>query len=73
MKVIPHTIKAGERWDSIAYRYYGDALDIARLTNANPQLALCEVLPIGAVLLVPVITHKRTNQNDLPPWLRNQE
>ena len=29
--VLKHTVKQGERWDNLAYYYYGDALEYGRL------------------------------------------
>ncbi|KMK50617.1 membrane protein [[Actinobacillus] muris] len=68
--VIAHTIKQGERWDTLAYHYYGDVGELGRLIDANPHLALCEVLPQGETVFVPVIAVKKTDQADLPPWLQ---
>ncbi len=68
--VIAHTIKEGERWDLIAYKYYGDIGEINRLINANPHLSFCEVLPTGETLLVPIIKVKESSTADLPPWMQ---
>lgn len=68
--VIQHTIKEGERWDLLAYRYYGDVGEISRLIDANPHIPICEVLPMGQTLFVPVIAVAATAQDDLPPWLQ---
>lgn len=71
--VIKHIIKAGERWDTLAYRYYGDVGEMGRLMNTNAHIAFCEVLPQGETLLVPVLAMKQTAQDDLPPWLQGSE
>lgn len=68
--VMTHQIKQGERWDTLAYRYYGDVSEMNRLIDANPHLPMAEVLPVGQTLIVPVITVKQTTQADLPPWLQ---
>lgn len=70
--VIQHQIKQGERWDLLAWHYYGDVGEINRLIDANPHIPLCEVLPTGQVLLAPVIGVKATSQADLPPWLQEE-
>lgn len=69
---LTHTAKAGERWDSIAYEYYGDALNIHPLINANPHIAIGESLEAGQTVLIPVLKDKPKNQ-DLPPWLQDKE
>lgn len=72
--VLKHTVKQGERWDNLAYYYYGDALEYARLISANPHISFCEVLPTGATVYIPVLNVKPTQNENLPPWLRaNQE
>ncbi|MBX9447842.1 tail protein X [Dickeya chrysanthemi] len=68
---IEHITKAGERWDSIAYTYYGDALGYDRIIAANPHVAITPVLPSGIVLAIPVIEPADVNSaEDTPPWLR---
>ena len=54
--VLKHTVKQGERWDNLAYYYYGDALEYARIIRANPH--------------IPVLNVKPTQNENLPPWLR---
>ena len=34
---IVHTTKAGERWDLLAWRYYGDPTDYSPIIMANPM------------------------------------
>ena len=70
--VIAHIVREGERWDTLAYRYYNDIGEINRLLDANPHIAYCEVLPPGETLLVPVISVKTTTEADLPPWMRQE-
>lgn len=69
---LTHTIRQNERWDLLAMRYYGDVGEINRLLDANPHLSLCEVLPQGETLFVPVLTVKTTSQADLPPWMQQE-
>ena len=68
--VLKHTVKQGERWDNLAYYYYGDALEYARIISANPHISFCEVLPTGATVYIPVLNVKPTQNENLPPWLR---
>ena len=69
--VLKHIVKQGERWDNLAYYYYGNALEYGRLISANPQLSFCEVLPTGATVFIPVLNVKPTQNKNLPPWLRS--
>lgn len=68
--VLKHTAKQGERWDHLAYYYYGDALEYARIIRANPHISFCEVLPTGETVFIPVLNVKPTQNENLPPWLR---
>ncbi|OOF44035.1 hypothetical protein BKK51_10235 [Rodentibacter trehalosifermentans] len=68
--VLKHTVKQGERWDSLAYYYYGNALGYARIIEANPHISFCEVLPTGETVYIPVLNVKPAQNENLPPWLR---
>ncbi|SUT85847.1 Phage Tail Protein X [Actinobacillus ureae] len=68
--IILHTVKQGERWDNLAYHYYGTVNEINRLIDANPHIPFCEMLPMGETLKVPVLEVKTTDNSDLPPWLQ---
>ena len=37
--VLKHIVKQGERWDNLAYHYYGNALEYSRIIDANPHLS----------------------------------
>lgn len=70
-----HTID-GDRWDLLAYRYYGDQHKQTVLLEANRDLFVDPlvippmILPSGMVLKVPVIEDEELNDDDLPPWKR---
>ena len=68
--VLQHTTSAGERRDSIAHRYYGNALLIEGLIAANPHLPAAEQFAANLTVFVPVIPAKPQTQADMPPWLR---
>ena len=51
---IPHITTEGERWDQLAWRYYGDAHRYQPIVQANPHV------PLDA----------ETATEDLPPWMR---
>lgn len=71
--VLTHQICAGERWDSLAWRYYADVGEMARLIHANPHLALCESLPQGQILFVPILKVRQRSQADMPIWLQGDD
>ena len=66
---IPHITIEGERWDQLAYRYYGSAHRYDPIIRANPHVPLATTLPGGLTLSVPVIEQQDLSE-ELPPWLR---
>lgn len=68
MKSFNYTTREGDRIDTLAARFYGDNSGIAILSDANPDVPLDAVFPIGTVLIVPIIEQKQQPDNDLPPW-----
>lgn len=68
---LTHITQAGERWDLIAWRYYRDVRQVARLMEANPQAPATPALPSGLRLTVPMIERTVANNSDgVPPWRR---
>lgn len=68
---LEHITCHGERWDTLAWEYYGDPLGYPRIIAANPHIAITPVLPSGLVLLIPIIDAENiTTGEDIAPWLR---
>jgi len=71
-----HVTIDGDRWDLLAYRYYGDAHKQTVLLAANRHLfvdALAVppmILQSGLTLIIPVIDVETPSDDDLPPWKR---
>ncbi|MDD3236804.1 MAG: tail protein X [Candidatus Gastranaerophilales bacterium] len=63
-----HITKQGDRWDTIAYKYYGDCFKYAPLVMANPTVAISPIIPTGIKLIVPVLSDIDATNEDLPPW-----
>ncbi len=61
--------KEGDRWDMIAYEFYGDPMLYEPIIVANPEVPIIPILPSGIKLRVPVIETKNTIE-ELPPWKR---
>lgn len=71
MEYIEHITLDGDRWDQIAYRYYGDANLITPLAEANEHLRLLPVLPGGLPVRVPILAdNDNIAPSELPPWMR---
>jgi len=65
---IVHITKAGERWDLLAWRYYGDPTDYQMIVMANPGVAIEPVFEAGISLAVPIVQKRALVSIDLPPW-----
>lgn len=62
----------GDRWDTIAYKAYGDALRIKELLEANKGLPIEKTLPAGIKINVPILEGESDEVSGelLPPWKR---
>jgi len=65
---IRHITRANERWDLIAWKYYGDATLYIPITQANPSVAIVGAFDAGVVIQVPILQKASDVSNDLPPW-----
>lgn len=71
MRFLEHLTQAGDRWDSLAWRYYGDPFGYERIVAANPHIPIGPMLIGGLKVLVPVIEEPAVLKGDgLPPWKR---
>lgn len=72
IEVIEHITREGDRWDLLAWQYYGDALQYERIVAANPHIPIVPVLRSGLTLYIPVLIEppaELADNQDLPPWL----
>jgi phage tail protein X len=69
---IPHVTAAGERWDTVAWKYYGDATLVGPIIQTNPQIPIEAVFEAGETIGVPMLMVNQATQNatDVPPWKR---
>ncbi|MEO1766796.1 tail protein X [Thiobacter aerophilum] len=71
MSALLHTTREGERWDAIAWHYYRDVREMARLIAANPHAPRSGRLPSGLTLAIPLIGRPlAVSTAGLPPWKR---
>ncbi|MBV8362440.1 MAG: tail protein X [Deltaproteobacteria bacterium] len=67
------TTVAGQRWDQLAYTYYGDATLFGPIIQSNPQIPIEAVFEAGLTVGIPILTVNQaaTGQpSELPPWRR---
>jgi hypothetical protein len=76
MRYLDHTTGPNERWDHLAYRYYGDANRTSPIIRANRDLfidtlgPIPTVLPVGRGLRIPILDRETIPETSLPPWKR---
>ncbi len=68
---IEHVTLAGERWDLVAWIYYGDPALYSAMVMANPAVAVEPVFEAGIRLKVPVLHKSAMMTTNLPPWKHN--
>jgi phage tail protein X len=57
----------GERWDTIAYKMYGDATLVRLLILNNPGIAAIDYVPQGSQIFVPLFT-PLSDTSTTTPW-----
>jgi phage tail protein X len=67
---IVHITRAGERWDLLAWRFYGDATRYSGIIMANPGVPIVAVFDVGIAVRIPVIAQTDAIGAGLPPWKR---
>ncbi|PTT02215.1 tail protein X [Pseudomonas sp. HMWF006] len=66
---LTHVTTEGERWDQLAWKYYGDAHRYSPIVQANMHVPITSALPAGLTLAIPLVDPVATTE-DLPPWMR---
>ena len=67
-KFITHLTVVGERWDSLAWIYYGDASLFSPIIMANPSIAVESVFEAGLAIGIPILQVTPAAPDNLPPW-----
>lgn len=68
---IEYTAQEGDTWEKLAYRFYGNCFDYARLIMCNPDVAISLVIEPGTKLVIPVFEDNEESAEDkegLPLW-----
>ncbi|MGC2443353.1 tail protein X [Candidatus Binatus sp.] len=69
---ILHVTTAGERWDLLSWRYYGDSTDYSPIIMANPNVPIEPVFDAGISIAVPLQQKSAAVTANLPPWKVSQ-
>jgi phage tail protein X len=68
---ILHVTAAGERWDLLAWQYYGDATLYSPIIMANPSVPIVPVFEAGLSVAIPILLVQQAQTANLPPWSRS--
>jgi phage tail protein X len=71
-RFIDHVTTAGERWDLLAWKYYGDPTDYSGIIMANPNVAIEPVFDAGVSIAIPLQQKSAVVTAILPPWKVSQ-
>jgi phage tail protein X len=71
-RFITHITSAGERWDLLAWQYYGDATLYSAIIMANPAVRIEPAFKPGLLIAVPILHKSPAATSNLPPWKRSQ-
>jgi len=69
---ILHVTTAGERWDLLAWQYYGDPTEYSPIIMANPNVPIEPVFDAGISIAVPLQQKSAAVTANLPPWKVSQ-
>ena len=63
---------SGDRIDTLANRFYGNNQGIQLISDANPDVPITAVYPLGTALIIPILedSEMETANDLLPPWKR---
>jgi hypothetical protein len=65
---IPHITIGGERWDTLAWNYYGDPTLVSGMILANPAVPIEPQFEAGQLVRIPIIQRAQSTTANLPPW-----
>ena len=65
---VRHITSNSERWDLLAWNYYGDPALFGVIVMANPAVAIEPVLEAGLTIMIPLMETPTTTASSLPPW-----
>jgi phage tail protein X len=70
MNYVEHITRDGDRWDLLAWQYYGDPFGYERIIMANPSVPIRPFIVSGIKLRIPIIEDTSVLSQNLPPWKR---
>jgi len=69
MSFTEYIAQENDRFDTVAWKAYGDVSKTGSIVAANPQIGIVEgTIPAGTIVKVPVIDVPPTPTASLPHW-----
>ena len=65
---ISYRTQTGDRWDTVAFKYFGDPTQIGALIMANPGVPILDVFDAGTEIAIPLIAAPSGGVTSSPPW-----
>jgi phage tail protein X len=67
---ITHVTSSGERWDLLAWTFYGNPALYSPIIMANPRIPIESVFEAGLEIAIPILQIDFAQTSNLPPWKR---
>jgi len=69
---VEYVTKQGDRWDTIAFKAYGDSTLVNGIIEANTSIVISPILEPGTRVIVPILESGEIQIDSelLPPWKR---
>lgn len=70
--IVEYITKEGDRWDTIAFKAYGDPSLVSGIIEANSTISIGVILEAGTRVIVPILEQGEIQIDSelLPPWKR---
>lgn len=69
-KHTPYITQDGDRWDTIAFKAYGDPFAVKDIIRVNTHVPLTPELLPGIEIFIPIKERPVKDKALLPPWRR---
>jgi phage tail protein X len=70
MASLIYTTVDGDRWDNLAWKFYGDPtlISLILMANCGMRVPFEAELEAGIRLMIPLLQQPAVQANDVPPW-----
>jgi hypothetical protein len=72
-QALTHITTARERWDLLAWIYYGDATLYQYIIMSNPSVPIVPEFDPGTSIAIPILQVAQPGNAPTPPWRRPEK